>query len=71
MLIQASRLPETTLKPIFDDRQWRRLLAGFEEVKRLEQEIIAGGYLPEDEGRPAGAAAHGLPEQDRRGALPG
>ncbi len=63
VLIQASRLPESTLKPIFDDRQWRRLLAGFQEVKQLENEIIAGGYLPEEVDQPAGDSAHGIREE--------
>jgi hypothetical protein len=70
VMIQASRLPENTLKPIFDDRQWRRLLAGFEEVKRFEDAIVAGGYLPEEADRPAGNAAGGLGAADVHGSLP-
>jgi hypothetical protein len=63
VMIQASRLPENTLKPIFDEAQWRRLRVGLKEVKRLEHEVVTGGYLPEEEDRPAGDAAHGIREE--------
>ena len=58
-MIQASRLPEGTLRPIFDDTQWRRLLAAFEEVKRFEDAVVTGGYLPSED-RPTGDARPGL-----------
>ena len=70
VMIQASRLPENTLRPIFDDRQWRRLLAGFEEVKRFEDAVVAGGYLPEEEDPPAGDAPSGPGDEEEHASLP-
>ncbi len=63
VLIQASRLPENSLKPIFDEVQWRRLLLVFGEVRRFESAVVIGGYLPQAEDRPNGDAAAGIREE--------
>jgi hypothetical protein len=71
VMLQASRLPEDALKPIFDEAQWRRLRAGFEEVKRIEEVVIADGYLPEDEDPPAADAPPVPRQEDRHKTTPG
>ncbi len=45
ILLQASRLPDARLKPIFDDDQWRRLKERFDRAKRLENTLVEKGYL--------------------------
>ncbi len=44
ILLQASRLPEAQLKPIFDDAQWRRLSERFERARRMENVLVERGY---------------------------
>jgi hypothetical protein len=51
IVFQASELPESKLRPIFDDNQWRALRREFDNAKRLENMLRDNGYLPED--RPA------------------
>jgi hypothetical protein len=65
VMIQASRLPKDALRPIFDEAQWRRLRAGFEEVKRIEELVVTAGYLPEDEDQPAGKATRSPSDEER------
>jgi hypothetical protein len=47
VLLQASRLPEDQLKPIFDERQWRRMCSQFDHVRHYEKTVVAEGYLVE------------------------
>lgn len=49
LIFQASRIPETKLKPIFDDDQWQTLTGQFQAVKRMEQELKDGGFIPLDD----------------------
>ena len=44
ILLQASRLPEAQLRPIFDDAQWRRLKERFDQAKRMENILVERGY---------------------------
>jgi hypothetical protein len=45
ILLQASRLPEARLRPIFNDAQWRRLGKRFDRVKWMEGLLVEEGYL--------------------------
>ncbi len=47
VLLQASRLPEETLKPIFDDVQWRGLAPYFAQARGMANFLKMGGYLPD------------------------
>lgn len=49
ILYRASLLPEETLRPIFDDAQWKVLNKQFAQSKSLEQFLRSNGYL-DDEG---------------------
>jgi hypothetical protein len=49
ILFQASQLPEGKLRPIFDEDQWLLLAGQFQDVKRLERDLVAEGYLPENQ----------------------
>jgi hypothetical protein len=49
VMLQASRLPEADLKPIFDDAQWHLLKGHFDQAKRIEKSLIEKGYLRQDE----------------------
>jgi hypothetical protein len=44
ILLQASRLAEVQLKPIFDDAQWRRLSERFDRARRMENILVERGY---------------------------
>jgi hypothetical protein len=60
VMYQASKLPENVIKPIFDDLQWRLLSRRFAQAKRMEQWLMAGGYVPDDQpanARPAAVAS--------------
>lgn len=56
VLVQAARLPEEKLKPLFDPPQWKTLARHFEKVRTLEPFLKANGILPGD-GAAGGAAA--------------
>jgi hypothetical protein len=49
LIFQASRIPETKLKPIFDDDQWQTLMGQFQEARRMEKTLKDGGFIPLDE----------------------
>ena len=51
--LQASKLPEEKLKPIFDDVQWYIVSNLFRQLKQRERILSAEGYLPENP--PAGS----------------
>jgi hypothetical protein len=58
ILFQASQLPEGKLRPIFDEDQWLLLAGQFQDVKRLERDLVAEGYLPENQ--PEGTESRSL-----------
>ena len=53
VMLQASRLPEAKLKPIFDDAQWNRLRGHFDRARRIEKSLIEKGYLHQGQSKPA------------------
>jgi len=53
MMLQASKLPESTLKPIFDDVQWRILQRQLQQGRGMEQWLKMSGVIDDD--KPAGA----------------
>lgn len=46
VLFQLSRLPHDRIKPIFQERQWRLVLAQFEVARGYEQMLMGQGVLP-------------------------
>ncbi len=48
MMLQASRLPEAKLKPIFEDAQWKAMTRQMTQVQRLEPFLKSNGFVPED-----------------------
>jgi hypothetical protein len=59
IMYQASRLPETRLRPIFAEAEWRALLREFDDAKRQERVLKDFGYLPDEDDRPARDAPRG------------
>jgi hypothetical protein len=49
VLLQASKLPEAKLRPIFDDAQWKVLSRQFAQVQGQEFMIKSNGYVPAEE----------------------
>jgi hypothetical protein len=49
VLYQASKLPETKIKSILNDRQWAQLSKHIAESKRLLPTLKAGGFIPDDD----------------------
>jgi hypothetical protein len=49
VVYQASKLPDTKLRPIFDDDQWRKVRRQFDQVKGMESYLRTNGFLPGDE----------------------
>jgi hypothetical protein len=49
VLLQASKLPEAKLRPIFDEAQWKALSRQFAQVQSQEFMIKNNGYIPADE----------------------
>ena len=49
VLFQISRLPETTLKPLFSEDQWAKLCVQLLEAKRKEPWLKRDGYVPEND----------------------
>jgi len=48
VMFQVSRLPETSLRPIFDQDQWGKLSLQLAEAVRLERTLKDEGYVPDD-----------------------
>jgi hypothetical protein len=49
ILIQASKLPEDRLRPIFDDAQWRALGQQLDQVRQAEAILRQWGLIDEEE----------------------
>ena len=49
VLFQISRLPETTLKPLFSEDQWAKLCVQLLEAKRKEPALKKDGYVPDND----------------------
>jgi hypothetical protein len=47
VLLQAAKLPEAKIRPIFDDAQWRLLSRQFAQAKAMERNLKDNGYVPE------------------------
>jgi len=60
VMFQMSRLPEASLKPIFDDDQWGKLSRQLAFAVRLEPTLKEGGFVPDDQ---VAGAATGRREQ--------
>lgn len=54
VMVQAVRLPETKLKPIFDDAQWKILSRHLDQMRQIEPFLKQSGYML-DENEPAPA----------------
>ena len=72
VLLQASRVPEAKLRPIFDDAQWRLLRLQLLRARSMEPSLKVNGYIPDDapadrdakrdaEARPGADRARGVP----------
>lgn len=46
IILQASKIPEEKIKPIFDANQWRLMNRQFQTAKGLEQFLKNGDFLP-------------------------
>jgi hypothetical protein len=51
VMLQASKLPEAKLRPLFSDVQWRALSRYFEQARRMEPFLQNQGLLPENAGQ--------------------
>ncbi len=68
VMYQVSRVPEATLRLIFNDIQWGKLSPQLAEAVRLERTLKDGGYVPDDQvvegltrGRDQALAGHEQP----------
>jgi hypothetical protein len=64
MMLQASKLPESKLKPILDDVQWRFLQRQLMQGRGMEQWLKMSGVIDDDKpagARPAVAAIPAMP----------
>lgn len=52
VMLQVSRLPEATLKPIFNEFQWRLLGLQFDYARAMEPTLRKNGYLPDEPAKP-------------------
>ncbi len=52
VMLQAGRIAEDKLRPLFDERQWQVLTRQFQKVRELEPFLKSNGFLPDS---PAGA----------------
>lgn len=50
VLYQMSRVPESKLKPILNERQWKALQAQINLNRGMEQFLIQQGFLPKEDG---------------------
>jgi hypothetical protein len=70
VLFQVSRLPEQTIKPMFDDAQWQRLshwVAAYKDGAGGEQVLMRNGFIFDDKpavGRPVLAKPGKKPKKD-------
>ena len=55
LMLQASRVPESKIKAIFDAPQWRLLSRQFGQARGMEPMLRSNGVIPDDE--PAGEKA--------------
>ena len=62
VMLQASKLPEAKLRPIFSDDQWRKVRRQMDQTRGLETYLKTNGFLPDD--GPAG------PKPDEKPASP-
>jgi len=46
VMLQAAKLPESKVRPIFDDAQWRALSQQFAQAKGMEPNLRRSGILP-------------------------
>jgi hypothetical protein len=69
IIYQASRLPETRLRPIFAEAEWRALQREFDEAKRQERVLKDFGYLPAGDDQPDRNASLGIREVRASGGL--
>jgi hypothetical protein len=46
VMLKAAKLPESKVKPIFDDAQWRALSQQFAQAKGMEQTLRRSGIIP-------------------------
>jgi hypothetical protein len=46
VLVQLAKLPEATLKPIFDDAQWQLLKRQLTQMQGMEQFLKNSDLLP-------------------------
>lgn len=49
ILHQLSKLGETRVKPLLDERQWKLMSANFDQARGMEQFLIQQGLLPKEE----------------------
>jgi hypothetical protein len=49
VMTQIARLPESKIKPIFDDAQWRLLSQQLGGARAMENHLMKLGFLPENE----------------------
>jgi hypothetical protein len=49
VVFQLSRLPESQLKPLFDDRQWTLLKAQFAQSRQMEPTLVQQGLISKEE----------------------
>ncbi|MGP0065428.1 MAG: hypothetical protein ACLQGP_17720 [Isosphaeraceae bacterium] len=56
IMYQAAKIPETRLKPIFAESEWRLLEREFVEARSQERFLKESGYLPEEDVREPGAS---------------
>ena len=52
VLLQAAKLPEGKIKPIFDDAQWRILSRQLNQAKGMEVFLKQNGFLDDDKPQP-------------------
>jgi hypothetical protein len=58
VMLQAARIPEEKLRPLFDDPQWKLLKKQFDQARGMEPFLKANGFLPDSvPGSAPGAAA--------------
>jgi hypothetical protein len=65
ILYQMARLPETKVRPIFDDPQWHTLRGPFLQAKAMKPFLVSNGYLAAD------AADGPVPDPGRKPLVPG
>jgi len=59
VMLQAARLPEEKIKPLFDEPQWKLLKKQFEQARGMEPFLKANGFLPDSVPGSAPGAAPG------------